>query len=68
MSNNPSDLQETLAQRLALSLQENDYLKTLIKNMTEQLEAMEEILMRLQTKNPNWELSNDGMAHHLNHQ
>ena len=68
MSISPNDLQRTVTERLAMALQENDFMKTALRNMTEQLEAAEEIIMRLQAKDIDWKSPNEELAHHLNHQ
>lgn len=68
MSINPSELQETLSQQLALALQENTLLKTQVQSLVQEIEAAEEIIVRLQAKDLTWESPNDGLAHHLNHQ
>lgn len=60
---NPS---EVLSHRLAEALNENESLRIACRALTEQLDAAEEIIMRLQSKDLTWEPPNE-TAHHLNH-
>lgn len=62
-ANTPS---ETLNHKLAEVLNENESLRCICRALAQQLEAAEEIIMRLQSKDLTWEIPVE-TAHHLNH-
>ena len=61
-----NDPTETLSHKLAEVLNENDALRVACRGLAQQLEAAEEIIMRLQSKNLSWEPPTE-TAHHLDH-
>lgn len=61
-----TDPTEILSHKLAEALNENESLRVACRGLAEQLEAAEEIIMRLQSKDLTWESPTE-TVHHLNH-